>query len=153
MFGQKAGVVITNKGNWIINVLDIANNAYDGHTLSASILGAEQITKEAIVEVNVDKGYRGHDYKGSAVVRLAGSSNRGLSVSELKRKRRRSAVEPVIGHLKSDHRLDRCFLWCRVGDRLNLVGSAAGFTAPADKKFTEPGAEAPVLPHRALFVL
>ena len=73
-FGQKAGVVITNKGNWIINVLDIANKTYDGHTLSASILDAEQITKVDIVEVNVDKGYRGHDYKGGAVVRLAGSS-------------------------------------------------------------------------------
>ena len=126
-FGQKAGVVITNKGNWIINVLDIANNAYDGHTLSASLLGAENITKVSIVEVNVDKGYRGHDYKGSAVVRLAGSSNNGLSVSELKRKRRRSAIEPVIGHLKSDHRLDRCFLHGRVGDGVNLVGSALGF--------------------------
>ena len=66
---------------------------------------------------------------------------------------RRSVVESVIGHLKLDHLLDRCFLWCRGGDRLNLVGSAAGFTAPAVKKFTEPGAEAPVLPHRALFVL
>ena len=60
-----------------------------------------------VTEANVDKGYRGHDYKGSAVVRRAGSSNAGLSASELKRKRRRSAVEPVMGHLKVDHRLDR----------------------------------------------
>ena len=80
-----------------------------------------------MTETNVDKGYRGHDYKGSAVVRIAGSSNAGLSASELKRKRRRSAVEPVIGHLKVDHRLDRCFLKGREGDRLNLIGSAAGF--------------------------
>ena len=58
---------------------------------------------------------------------ISGSSNAGLSASELKRKRRRSVVEPVIGHLKSDHRLDRCFLWGREGDRLNLVGSAVGF--------------------------
>ena len=85
------------------------------------------MTKVTVTEANVDKGYRGHDYKGSAVVRLAGSSNAGLSASELKRKRRRSAVEPVIGHLKSDHRLDRCFLKGREGDRLNLIGSAAGF--------------------------
>ena len=85
------------------------------------------MTKVTVTEANGDKGYRGHDYKGSAVVRLAGSSNAGLSASELKRQRRRSSVEPVMGHLKSDHRLARCFLKCREGDRLNLLGSAVGF--------------------------
>ena len=83
-----------------MNVEDLPDNPYDGHMLSKSISGAE---------ANVDKGYRGHDYQGSAVIRISGSSNAGLSASELKRKRRRSSVEPVIGHLKSDHRLDRCF--------------------------------------------
>ena len=61
------------------------------------------------------------------MIRLAGSSNRGLSASERKRKRRWSAIEPVIGHLKSDHRLDRCFLRGRIGDATNLLGSALGF--------------------------
>ena len=70
----------------------------DGHTLSRSILGAEAITRVTVMEANVDKGYRGHDYKGGAVVRLSGSSHAGLSVSELRRKRRRSVVESVIGH-------------------------------------------------------
>ena len=126
-FGNKASIVMTNRRNWIVNVEDCANNPYDGHTLAASISGAEKITKVTVVEANVDKGYRGHDYQGAAVIRIAGSSNRGLSVSERKRKRRRSAIEPVIGHLKSDHRLDRCFLHERIGDALNVIGSAAGF--------------------------
>ena len=55
------------------------------------------------------------------------SCHSGLSRSERRRKRRRSSIEPVIGHLKSDHRLDKCFLHCRIGDKLNLIGSAAGF--------------------------
>jgi IS5 family transposase len=126
-FGQKAAVVTTNRHNWIVNVEDLSDAPYDGHTLSKSISGAEKITKVMVKEGNVDKGYRGHDYKGSAVIRLAGSSNSGLSVSERRRKRRRSSIEPVIGHLKSDHRLDRCFLKGRLGDKLNLIGSAAGF--------------------------
>jgi len=126
-FGNKASVVMTNKRNWIVNVEDCADNPYDGHTLNRSIAGAEKITKVTVAEANVDKGYRGHDYKGSAVIRLAGSSNRGLSATEIKRKRRRSAIEPVIGHLKSDHRLNRCFLKGRVGDATNLIGSAVGF--------------------------
>ena len=127
-FGQLAAVVITNKGNWIVNVEDLEGNPYDGHTLAKSISGAEKITKVSVSEANVGyRGYRGHDYKGDAVIRIAGSSNKGLSPSEIKRKRRRSAIEPVIGHLKSDHRLDRCFLHGRAGDALNLIGSAAGF--------------------------
>ena len=126
-FGQKAAVVKTNSRNWVVNVEDIPDNAYDGHTLALSIEGAEKITKVSVTEADVDRGYRGHDYKGSAVIRIAGTSHEGLSWSERKRKRRRSSVEPVIGHLKSDHRLDRCFLKGRVGDKLNLIGSAAGF--------------------------
>jgi IS5 family transposase len=78
--------------------------------LAKSISGAEKITKVPVTEADVDRGYRKHDYKGTAVIRIAGTSNNGLSWSEKKRKRRRSSVEPVIGHLKSDHRLDRCFL-------------------------------------------
>jgi IS5 family transposase len=126
-FGQKAAVVKTNSRNWVVNVEDLADNPYDGHTLDRSISGAEKITKVSVTEADVDRGYRKHDYKGSAVIRIAGSSNAGLSRAERRRKRRRSSVEPVIGHLKSDHRLSRCFLKGRVGDKLNLIGSAAGF--------------------------
>jgi IS5 family transposase len=126
-FGQLAGVVTTNSRNWIVNVEDFSNNPYDGHTLAKSIEGAEKITKVTVKEADIDRGYRGHNYKGPAVIRIAGSSNKDLRWSEKKRKRRRSAIEPVIGHLKSDHRLDRCFLVGRIGDKLNLIGSAAGF--------------------------
>jgi IS5 family transposase len=126
-FGQKAAVVKTNNRNWIVNVEDLPDAPYDGHTLAKSLEGAEKITKVSVREANVDRGYRGHDYQGSATIHIAGSSNKGLRWSERKRKRRRSSIEPVIGHLKSDHRLDRCFLKGRIGDKLNLIGSAAGF--------------------------
>jgi len=126
-FGQQAAIVKTNSGNWIVNVEDLPDNPYAGKTLALSLAGAEKITKIAVKEADVDKGYRGHDYKGTTVIRIAGTSNEGLCWSERKRKRRRSSIEPVIGHLKSDHRLDRCFLKGRIGDKLNLIGSAAGF--------------------------
>ena len=126
-FGNKAAVVITNHRNWIVNAEDLGENPYDGHTLASSISGTEKITKVPVTEANVDRGYRGHDYKGTAVIHLAGTSNAKLSFSQRKRKRHRSAIEPVIGHLKSDHRLDRCFLRERIGDANNLIGSAAGF--------------------------
>jgi len=126
-FGQKTAIITTNKNCWIVNVEDLSDNPYDGHTLNTSVVGAEKITNIVLAEADVDRGYRGHDYKGDAKIRIAGSSNAGLSASERKRKRRRSSIEPVIGHLKSDHRLNRCFLHGRIGDALNVIGSAAGF--------------------------
>lgn len=74
----------------------------------------------------VDKGYRGHDYAGDAMIHIAGASNRGQSRTTRKRRRRRSAVEPIIGHMKSDHRMDRCFLKGLLGDAINAILSAAG---------------------------
>jgi hypothetical protein len=40
---------------------------------------------------------------------------------------RRNSIEPVIGHLKHDHWMGRCYLKCRLGDRLNALGAALGF--------------------------
>ncbi len=74
----------------------------------------------------VDKGYRGHDDRGDATVQLAGTSHRGVSRPQRNRRRRRSAVEPVIGHMKSNHRLGRCFLTGLLGDEINAVLAAVG---------------------------
>jgi transposase, IS5 family len=41
--------------------------------------------------------------------------------------RRRSAVEPVIGHLKAEHRLGRNYLWHRRGDAANAILAAVGY--------------------------
>ena len=76
----------------------------------------------------MDKGYRGHnappDYKFR--VFIAGQKRR--VTPKIKREmRRRSAVEPVIGHLKSEHRMGRNYLWYRQGDAINAVLAAAGY--------------------------
>ena len=102
------------------------NNPYDGHTLAETLTAVESVTGVAITDAYVDKGYRGHDYSGPAEVHVAGQRNKGSSRSERKRRRRRSAVEPKIGHLKSDHRMDRCFLAGLRGDAINAVLAAAG---------------------------
>jgi len=47
---------------------------------------------------------------------------------KIKREMRwRSAVEPVIGHVKSEHRMGRNYLWHRQGDAINAVLAAAGY--------------------------
>lgn len=125
-FGQKVSVTTTNRYNWIVGVELCQGNPYDGHTLATAMASAETNTGVSVTDAYVDKGYRGHDYEGEASVHLAGSSTRKLSRTKKKRRKRRSAVEPKIGHLKSDNRMRRCFLKGLVGDAINAVLAAAG---------------------------
>lgn len=124
-FGQKVSVATTNRGNWIVAAKMEAGNPYDGHTLAGAIQAIEAITGTAVMEACVDKGYRGHDYTGPATVHI-GMASRHRPRSERLRRRRRSAVEPKIGHLKSECRMDRCFLHGLAGDAINAVLAAAG---------------------------
>lgn len=80
----------------------------------------------SVTDAFVDKGYRDHDYKGKATIHLAGSSSRNLTRAMKRRRKRRSAVEPKIGHLKSDHRMQSCFLKGLAGDAINATLAAAG---------------------------
>jgi IS5 family transposase len=125
-FGQKVSVATTNGDNWIVATRLMKNNPYDGHTLAETMAAIESITNVAITNAYVDKGYRGHDYTGAAEVHIAGQRNKKVSRSQRRRRRRRSAVEPKIGHLKSDHRMDRCFLAGLQGDAINAVLAGAG---------------------------
>ena len=125
-FGQKVTVATTNRGNWIVAAELCGGNPYDGHTLAAAMTSIENNTGVGVTDAYVDKGYRGHDYAGAATVHLSGSSTRRLSRTKKKRRKRRSAVEPKIGHLKSDNRMRRCFLKGLVGDAINVVLAAAG---------------------------
>jgi IS5 family transposase len=124
-FGQKIALATTNRHNWIVGSLLLADNPYDGHTLAKTLSHAESVTGVSITDAYVDKGYRGHDYTGSARVHITGQS-RSVSRAERRRRRRRSAIEPKIGHLKSDHRMNRCFLAGLMGDAINAVLAAAG---------------------------
>jgi IS5 family transposase len=125
-FGQKIAVATTNRSNWFVASRLCENNPYDGHTLSDTLATAEGVTGVAVTDAYVDKGYRGHGYTGDAEVHIAGQRKKNTSRAERKRRRRRSAVEPKIGHLKSDHRMGRCFLARLCGDAINAVLAAAG---------------------------
>lgn len=125
-FGQKVSIATTNGDNWIVASQLMKGNPYDGHTLAETMATIESVTGVAITDAYVDKGYRGHDYTGAAEVHITGQRYKSSSRAERKRRRRRSAVEPKIGHLKSDHRMDRCFLAGLQGDAINAVLAAAG---------------------------
>lgn len=124
-FGQKVAIATTNQSNWVVASRLMEDNPYDGHTLAATMASAESVTGAVITDVYVDKGYRGHDYLGTAEVHVAGKGG-SSSRAERRRRRRRSAIEPKIGHLKGDHRMNRCFLAGLHGDAINAVLAAAG---------------------------
>lgn len=125
-FGQKVALVTTNRSNWIVAATLLKNNPYDGHTLAETLDAAESITGMTPTDAYVDKGYRGHGCRGLTRVHVAGTRLKDASRAERKRRRRRSAIEPKIGHLKSDHRAGRCFLKDLAGDAINIVLAAAG---------------------------
>jgi IS5 family transposase len=125
-FGQKVAIATTNGGNWIVGAKLLPNNPYDGHTLAETLTTVESVTGVGVTDAYVDKGYRGHGYAGATNVHVAGQGGANRSPSERRRRRRRSAIEPKIGHLKSDHRMDRCFLSGLAGDAINAVLAAAG---------------------------
>ncbi len=125
-FGQKVGIATTNRGNWIVGAKLLPNNPYDGHTLAETLTAVQAVTGVTVTDAYVDKGYRGHGCSQAVNVHIAGQRNAQASRAERRRRKRRSAVEPKIGHLKSDHRMDRCFLAGLAGDAINAVLAAAG---------------------------
>ena len=129
-FGCKVSVAMTNQKNWVVGVKALPGNPYDGHTLAGALKQVRRITTRQIKEVFVDQGYRGHDYTGPAEVHITGQRGKTKAGPALrKRKKRRAAVEPKIGHLKSDNRMDRNYLKGPEGDRINalLAGIGANF--------------------------
>lgn len=126
-FGCKAGFVTSAKTNWVLGAKAFHGNPYDGHTLSDSLHQTERLTGVAVEQATCDLGYRGHGYQGQTDVQIVKRKRKRLSKSLRMWWKRRSAIEPVIGHMKSDCRMDRNRLKGEVGDRLNAILCACGF--------------------------
>ena len=101
-------------------------NPYDGHTLRQAIEETEALTGREIERVYVDKGYQGHNAPKPLRVYRSGQK-RGVHGQIKKELRRRSAIEAVIGHCKTDGHLGRNYLKGRHGDQFNAVMSAVGY--------------------------
>ena len=83
----------------------------------------ETLTGCPIERAYVDKGYRGHDAQNPRHVFISGQK-RGVFGVIKRELRRRSAIEPIIGHLKAEGHLGRCYLKGRAGDAANVILSA-----------------------------
>ena len=130
-FGAKAAVVMTKIRCIIVGAKSFSRNEYDGNTLKDVLAQVAGIRGNAPETAFCDRGFRGRKSVGGTAIVLPESPS-PKSTEHFKRKARknfgrRSAIEPVIGHLKSDFRLARNYLKGTVGDAVNLLLAAAAF--------------------------
>ena len=123
-FGTKVSVATTLAGGFVVGMRSMPGNPYDGHTLPDTLQQVETLTGQLPSLAVVDRGYRGHGAHGTTV--LVSGTRRGLTPRLRKLLRRRSAIEPEIGHMKSDGRLARCALKGTIGDALYAVLCGGG---------------------------
>lgn len=129
-FGSKAGLVMTKTTAIIVGVSSFEGNPYDGDTLTELLAGAARTTGVVPQKALCDRGFKGREKIGITEIRTP-VRGAGLDATEKQRNRkdygRRSAIEPVIGHVKHDHRLARCLLKGALGDAVNLFMAATAF--------------------------
>jgi IS5 family transposase len=124
-FGNKVSVAVSSRGGWFVGAKSFAGNPYDGHTLNEQMKQVKNLIGDRVSQAHVDMGYRGHNYDGAITVHVD-KRRRGRTTPALWRwMKRRAAVEPSIGHLKSEHRLERNRLKGVEGNAINAILSAA----------------------------
>ena len=123
-FGTKVTVATTTKGGFVVGMRALPGNPYDGHTLHEALEQVEILTDQRPDMAFVDRGYRGHGVDHVKV--FISGARRGVTRTIAKLLRRRSAIEPMIGHMKTDGRLTRCPLMGTTGDALFAVLCGCG---------------------------
>jgi IS5 family transposase len=125
-FGVKVSIATTLKEGLVVGCRSMPGNPYDGHTLDETLeqvgilCGTDKKPSMAIV----DKGYRGAQIDGVRI--LMSGQKRGITKRLKAMIKRRSAIEPTIGHMKMDGRLGRNPLKGALGDALHAVMCGAG---------------------------
>ena len=130
-YGSKVSIVSTEKSGVIVGVVNHEGNPHDGKTLESALASAMKHRDKTIRCAICDRGYRGHAKIENTEVRLPGKALKRDTTYQRQKKRkqcrRRAAIEPQIGHLKSDFRLTRNWLKGIVGDEINLYLAAAAW--------------------------
>ena len=123
-FGTKVSVATTTTGGFVVGMRSLPGNPYDGHTLHEALEQVEILTDQRPDMAFVDRGYRGHGVETVKV--FISGARRGITRTIAKLLRRRSAIEPMIGHMKTDGRLTRCPLKGTTGDAIFAVLCGCG---------------------------
>lgn len=128
-FGNKVSITRTGSGV-IVGALSFRNE-FDGHTLDKAIEQVEKLTERKPRNGICDRGYRGRSKVRDTLIHIPKSFSKALSTyrknKERKYFRKCASIDPVIGHLKEDHRLSRNYYKGIIGDEINVMLAAAGF--------------------------
>ena len=129
-FGNKSAIAKTRSG-LIVSALAFLGNPYDGHTVSAHLEQIRRLTGLTPEEAVTDRGYRGKKEVGRTKINIPTTGTPGQSYYQKTKARKkfqkRAGIEPVIGHLKSDHRMIRNYLKGTLGDAINTLMAAAAY--------------------------
>lgn len=123
-FGVKVAIATTLKEGFVVGARSMPGNPYDGHTLAETLEQAAILSDSTIHTAVVDRGYKGVEVPGVRILRSG--QKRGVTRTLKAMIKRRSAIEPVIGHMKSDGKLGRNWLKGRAGDAIHAVLCGAG---------------------------
>jgi len=131
-FGVKVSVATPLRrcrgGPFVAQVQALPGHPYDGPTLASVIPAIEATVGAELARIVPDAGYKGHPAPKEKRFRVSGAGQkRGLTGALKRAFRRRAAVEPVIGHLKAEHRMGRNDLAHSAGDAINAVLAAVGY--------------------------
>jgi IS5 family transposase len=128
-FGNKASFAKTDTG--VVVGAKGFRNEYDGHTLEPTLDQVKRLTDRTPKTAKVDRGYRGKKQIGETEILIPSPPKKTMSYYKRKKlsdaHKKRAAIEPVIGHIKADHRLNRNFYKGIVGDNINIMLCAAAF--------------------------
>ena len=124
-FGVKVSVMTTHKEGLVVGMRSLPGNPYDGHTLHLALEQAAVLMQQQPKEVFVDLGYRGATVPAGVKV-YHRKLRRGITARLKRDIRRRSAIEPVIGHMKNDGRLRRNWLQGTEGDAFHAILCGCG---------------------------
>ena len=107
-----------------MGIKSMPGNPYDGHSLPSAVAQIAVLINRPPKAVFVDRGCRGVEVPNVTIWRSG--QKRGVTPSIKKAIHRRSAIEPVIGHMKHDGRLGRNWLKGTLGDALHAMLCGAG---------------------------
>ena len=123
-YGCKASVVLTQKTGVIVGAMTFKTNVYDGHTLEGVLNQTKELTGKPPINAWVDRGYKGKQMVEETKINMPKPPLKRDTEYQKRKKRKhfrkRAAIEPIIGHLKQDHRAAKNYLKGQVGDLLIL---------------------------------
>jgi IS5 family transposase len=129
-FGVKVSLAVTHKSGLMIGARSFAGNPYDGHILAAQLEQTTNLLQDlgrSPTQAIVDLGFRGVDADNPGVQIIHRGRYKTMTSQHKRWLKRRQAIEPMIGHTKSDNRMDRCWLQGALGDALHALSCAAGY--------------------------